>query len=136
VDNQVILRLAAENGMGGVDNLVNIYWGLSSVLAAGVDGAVAEIGCYEGRTSVLLRMVIDHYAPERQLHVFDSFAGLPAPGPNATRRRARAPSRTSPDPRRPVTSPSPTSRKKYPCSPAPGIWRRVISAKADRRPKN
>ncbi|WP_203920144.1 TylF/MycF/NovP-related O-methyltransferase [Rugosimonospora africana] len=80
----MILELAAENRMGGVDNLVNIYWGLSSVLAAGVDGGVVEIGCYQGRTSVLLRMIIDHFAPGRELHVFDSFAGLPAPGPNDT----------------------------------------------------
>jgi O-methyltransferase len=84
VDNYVILRLAAENRMGGVDNLVNIYWGLSGVLAAEVEGAVAEIGCYQGRTSVLLRMIVDHYAPGRELHVFDSFAGLPAPGPHDT----------------------------------------------------
>jgi O-methyltransferase len=76
-----MLHLAKENSMGGVENLMNIYWGLSSVLAAGVPGEVAEIGCYQGRTSVLLRMIIDHYAPERELHVFDSFDGLPAPGP-------------------------------------------------------
>jgi O-methyltransferase len=82
MDNHVTLRLAAENRMGGVDNLVNIYWALSSVLASGVAGAVAEIGCYQGRTSVLLQMIIDHYAPGRELHVFDSFAGLPAPGPH------------------------------------------------------
>jgi O-methyltransferase len=82
VDNDVILRLAKENNMGGVENLINIYWALSGVLAAGVPGDIAEIGCYQGRTSVLLRMIIDHYAPERELHVFDSFAGLPAPGPN------------------------------------------------------
>src|ERR1700760_4225582 len=84
MDNDVILRLAEENHMGGVDNLVNIYWALSGVLAAGIDGAVAEIGCYEGRTSVLLRIIIDHYAPGRELHVFDSFAGRPAHGPHDT----------------------------------------------------
>jgi O-methyltransferase len=82
VDNNVILRLAGENRMGGVENLVNIYWGLSSVLAAGVPGDVAEVGCYQGRTSVLLQMIIDYYAPERELHVFDSFEGLPLPGLN------------------------------------------------------
>jgi O-methyltransferase len=84
MDNQVILQLAAENRMGGVDNLVNIYWALSSALVAGVGGAVVEIGCYAGRTSVLLRKVIDHFAPERELHVYDSFQGLPAAGPYDT----------------------------------------------------
>ncbi|MGI5169455.1 TylF/MycF/NovP-related O-methyltransferase [Spirillospora sp. CA-253888] len=85
MDNDVILALASENpGMGGVDQLVNIYWALSGVLAAGVPGAVVEVGCHEGRTSVFLRKVADHFAPGRELHVYDSFEGLPPPGPNDT----------------------------------------------------
>jgi O-methyltransferase len=82
VDNDFMLRLSKENSMGSVENFINIYWALSSVLAAGVKGDVAEVGCYRGRVSVLLRKVIDHYAPERELHVFDSFEGLPSLGPH------------------------------------------------------
>ncbi|HTI19597.1 MAG TPA: TylF/MycF/NovP-related O-methyltransferase [Kutzneria sp.] len=81
MDNHFMLRLAEENTMGGVENLMNLYWALSGVLAADVPGEVTEVGCYEGRTAVLLQKVIEHYAPERELHVFDSFEGLPAPGP-------------------------------------------------------
>ena len=97
MDNHVILRLAGENSMGGVENLVNVYWGLSGVLAAGVKGDVAEVGCYQGRTSVLLRLIMNHYAPDRELHVFDSFAGLPRPGPHDTGWAAEGLHRTGPE---------------------------------------
>lgn len=68
--------------MTSIDRLVNLYHLLSQVLVFGVPGDVVELGCHRGRTSVLLRMVIDHYAPERRLLVYDSFQGMPAPGPH------------------------------------------------------
>jgi O-methyltransferase len=81
VDNQMIFRLAAENAaMGDIDRLVNIYWALSSVLVHDVPGDVVEVGCNVGKTSVFLRMVMDHYGPDRTLHLYDSFQGLPRPG--------------------------------------------------------
>jgi O-methyltransferase len=81
VDNQVIFRLAADNAdMGDIDRLVNIYWALSSVLVQGVPGDIVEVGCNVGKTSVFLKMLIDHFAADRELHVYDSFHGLPAPG--------------------------------------------------------
>lgn len=80
LDNQVILKLADENvEMGDIDRLVSIYWALSSVLVHGVPGAVAEVGCNVGKTTVFLRMIMDQFGPDRELHVYDSFAGLPAP---------------------------------------------------------
>jgi len=82
VDNAVILRLAAENeDMSDCDRLVNIYWALSQVLVFGVAGDIAEIGCNKGRTSVFLQMINDAHDEPRQLHVYDSFQGLPRPGP-------------------------------------------------------
>jgi O-methyltransferase len=81
MDNHVIFEIARENrSMSDVERLVNLYWGLSSVLTAGVPGDVVEIGCNRGQTSVFLRMVMNHFDPARELHVFDSFEGLPAPG--------------------------------------------------------
>lgn len=76
----MIFDIARENGsMADVDRLVNLYWALSSVLVAAVPGEVVEIGCNRGQTSVFLRMVMDRFAADRELHVFDSFQGLPAP---------------------------------------------------------
>lgn len=82
MDNHVIYPLVAENmAMADVERLVNIYWALSSVLVAQVEGDVAEVGCNAGKTSVFLRMVMEYFDPDRELHVYDSFQGLPAPGP-------------------------------------------------------
>lgn len=81
MDNHVIYQLVADNvDMCDVERLVNIYWALSGVLVAGVDGEVVEVGCNAGKTSVFLQMVIDYFAPERELHVYDSFRGLPVVG--------------------------------------------------------
>ena len=86
MDNHVIFDIARENhSMSDIDRLVNLYWALSSVLVAAVPGEVVEIGCNRGQTSVFLRMVMDRFDAERELHVFDSFEGLPAPGPEDRR---------------------------------------------------
>ncbi len=56
---------------------------LETVLAAGIEGDVVEFGCYIGTTSLFMRRLMDGYSQSdsRQLHVYDSFAGLPAKGP-------------------------------------------------------
>lgn len=40
-------------------------------------GAVVEFGCYVGTTSLFIRRLLDIHDPERDFHVYDSFAGLP-----------------------------------------------------------
>lgn len=83
MDNAVIRRLAAENDdMGSLDRLVNIYWAVDQVLAFDVPGDLVEVGCNAGRTSVFLQMLNGNHGGRRELHVYDSFQGLPAPGPH------------------------------------------------------
>lgn len=78
MDTSIILKLAADNPIAsGKDRIVNIYHLLSQVLVLKVPGAITELGCNEGITSVFLRMIIDQFSPERELHVYDSFQGLP-----------------------------------------------------------
>jgi O-methyltransferase len=78
MDNSIILKLTMDNpNATGVDRLVNIYHLLSQILVFKVPGAIIELGCNEGKTSLFLRMIIDHFAPDRELHVYDSFQGLP-----------------------------------------------------------
>ncbi len=82
MDNEAILEIAEKNAwMTDVDRLVNLYWALSQVLVFEVEGDIVELGCHAGGTSVFLQMIIDHFDPLRQLHVYDSFQGLPEPGP-------------------------------------------------------
>lgn len=80
MDNVVILKLAEDNPLSDIDRLVNIYHLLSQVLVFHVPGDIVELGCHQGKTSVFLRMLIDHYDAERELHVYDSFSGLPKQG--------------------------------------------------------
>jgi Macrocin-O-methyltransferase (TylF) len=52
---------------------------LECILQQKVPGDVVEFGCYIGTTSLFLRRLLDAYeqAGKRELHVYDSFAGLP-----------------------------------------------------------
>jgi len=44
-------------------------------------GAVVELGCYRGAMALWMRHILDSLGEtEREVHVFDSFAGMPAPG--------------------------------------------------------
>lgn len=42
-----------------------------------IDGDIVEFGCYEGTASLFLARLLREIAPQRRLHVYDSFAGLP-----------------------------------------------------------
>lgn len=49
---------------------------LRTIIARNVSGAFAEVGVYRGSTAKL----IHHYAPERTLHLFDTFEGFTTEG--------------------------------------------------------
>ena len=50
---------------------------LSRAIEKRVAGAVVELGCYTGTTSLFLQRVLLDQNTEQTLHVYDSFAGLP-----------------------------------------------------------
>lgn len=58
---------------------LNIYHLASQVIAYDVAGDFVELGTHAGGTAALLTRVISEAYSERRLHVYDSFAGLPAP---------------------------------------------------------
>ena len=66
-------------GMANVEARMNIFHLASQCLANRVPGAVLEIGCNAGESSVVLQHVINTLDPGRPFHCFDSFEGLPAP---------------------------------------------------------
>jgi len=63
--------------MTNIEQRLNMYHLASQVLFFGVPGDFVELGCHAGQSAVLFRKVIDHYDKNRQLHVYDSFEGLP-----------------------------------------------------------
>jgi O-methyltransferase len=81
MDALLAYELAETNAnMSDVERLVSLHWALSAVLRAGIPGDVVEVGCNAGFTSVWLRTCMDGIAAERELVLFDSFEGMPAPG--------------------------------------------------------
>lgn len=63
------------------DRLDAIAEHLGHVVSMGIGGAVVEVGCYRGAMALWLRTVLDgHGDGDREIHVYDSFAGLPLAG--------------------------------------------------------
>jgi len=61
--------------------LWSIWHLLSQTIAYRVPGDAVELGCFQGHTSVFLKKTLLWLAPEKELHLFDSFQGLPELGP-------------------------------------------------------
>lgn len=63
--------------MTNVEQRMNMYHLISQVLAYDVPGDLVELGCHAGQSAVLMQKIIEHFDPNRELHVYDSFEGLP-----------------------------------------------------------
>lgn len=50
---------------------------LEKVIKANTEGAVVELGCYIGTTSLFIKRLLNELADGREFHVYDSFEGLP-----------------------------------------------------------
>ncbi len=50
---------------------------LEKTLDSKTPGAVVELGCYIGTTSLFIRRILNEHHESRPFHVYDSFAGLP-----------------------------------------------------------
>ncbi len=50
---------------------------LDKTLTAKVPGEIVELGCYTGTAALFLRRLLDVRHEPRELHVYDSFEGLP-----------------------------------------------------------
>lgn len=69
------------SGQVNKDQVRVILYELERVLEKGVDGAIVELGCYIGTTSLFIRRLLDLQEDEREFHVYDSFEGLPTKSP-------------------------------------------------------
>lgn len=59
------------------EELYIILTELDKVLSEGIAGDVVEFGCYKGTTSLFLMRLIMEHSTNKQLWLYDSFAGLP-----------------------------------------------------------
>lgn len=60
-----------------VEQRMNMYHLVSQVIAYNVPGDLVEVGCNEGQSSVLIAKVLNSFYSKKNLHLYDSFEGLP-----------------------------------------------------------
>ena len=69
--------IARPGPMFDFPRLIGLYHLLSQVLAFDVAGEIVELGCHEGQSAVLFRETMDFHRSRKELHLYDSFQGLP-----------------------------------------------------------
>lgn len=69
-------------GQSSPSKMYHVLTELERVVHAGVPGHVVELGCFEGGTTIMMRRLLDELRQnDRELHVYDSWQGVPAPTP-------------------------------------------------------
>ncbi|AWK12921.1 methyltransferase [Streptomyces spongiicola] len=90
--------LREHSGTVCADRLRVIADELAALTARGLPGPVVELGCYRGAMALWIRSVLDSLGDrDREIHVYDSFQGMPAPGDEDSDHLAAGELRSSPD---------------------------------------
>ncbi len=76
--NKLIKQYRLISSQISQSNLLEVLKQLKNALDNNLEGAVVELGCYEGTTSLFIERVLEGLDPIREFHVYDSFLGLPA----------------------------------------------------------
>lgn len=75
-----ILDDFAEEQTISADRLTAITPRIKSLVESGTEGSFVELGCHRGAMTLWVRSVLDVLGEtEREIHIYDSFQGLPAP---------------------------------------------------------
>lgn len=67
----------APGDMANVEARMNLFFLIEQVMVHGVPGDVVDIGCYAGDSTIVMQKVVTTLAPEKTVHAYDSFEGLP-----------------------------------------------------------
>ncbi|MFB6528974.1 TylF/MycF/NovP-related O-methyltransferase [Streptomyces sp. NPDC056399] len=90
--------LREHSGTVCTDRLRVVANELADMTACGLPGAVVELGCYRGAMALWIRCVLDSLGDrDREIHVYDSFQGMPTPGTEDSDHLAAGELRSSPD---------------------------------------
>lgn len=74
---QLLQRYPIVSDQVDTRELATLLHELDEVLTRHSSGAIVELGCYVGTTSLFIRRVLDQARGTYQFHVYDSFEGLP-----------------------------------------------------------
>lgn len=78
MSNFFITELCDRNrAMLNLEKGLNLYHLLRQTVLLKVPGDVVELGCYRGLTAILLQKTLQSLNSKKQLHLYDSFEGLP-----------------------------------------------------------
>lgn len=67
----------APSDMANVEARMNLFHLLEQTMVNKVVGDVVDVGCNAGDSTIIMQRVVTTLAPEKQVHAFDSFEGLP-----------------------------------------------------------
>jgi len=76
IRNQQFENLLIDECMN-VEKAMNIHLLLNQVLRMNLPGEVVELGCFKGTTALIIRETLNSFNSKKELHVYDSFEGLP-----------------------------------------------------------
>jgi len=77
---QILREHPVRGGMSSPSKMYHVLMELYRVLRAGIPGHVVELGCFAGETAGQLRRLLDVMGEgTRELHVYDSWEGVPEP---------------------------------------------------------
>lgn len=74
---QLLQRYPIVSDQVDARELATLLRELDRALVHHPSGAIVELGCYVGTTSLFIRRVLDSADGDYEFHVYDSFAGLP-----------------------------------------------------------
>lgn len=69
--------IPTPSDMANVEARMNLFHLLEQTVANSVPGDVVDLGCNAGDSTIVMQRVITALAPEKTVHAFDSFEGLP-----------------------------------------------------------
>lgn len=75
----VLYRRIRAYTMCSNPRLRSLYQGVRYVLQENIDGDLVECGCARGGSAALIALTLRRYGSRRQVWLFDTFEGLPAP---------------------------------------------------------
>ncbi|MER5214820.1 TylF/MycF/NovP-related O-methyltransferase [Streptomyces sp. NPDC002838] len=92
-------ELLADHGLTISEERINcITPYIQEVSESGVPGTFVELGCHRGAMAVWTRSVLDSLGDlSREIHVYDSFQGMPSPGAHDSDHVVEGELRASPD---------------------------------------
>lgn len=63
--------------MANVEARMNLFHLLEQVVSNDVPGDVVDLGCNAGDSTIVMQKLVSVLAPDKQVHAYDSFEGLP-----------------------------------------------------------